>query len=155
MGPKISPLVLVVTAEEDLPAWFKSFWEHLSKNLLKQSAIIERQLDEIKKLQPAYDGARELMTRVTGVEIGILGVESKLDKIVRESEQATAHLQSVDTRLEKQDKDFIKIKQELEPALQARPQTNEERAFQALPLAQGCDGVTANKQGGVTTAQNQ
>ena len=93
--------------------------------MLKESAIIERQLDEIKKLQRAHDRARELMTRVKGVETGLSGVESKLDKIVRESEQATANLQSFDTRLYKQDRDFIKMKQYLERALQARSQTHQ------------------------------
>ena len=59
-------------------------------------------MDEIKKLQRAHDRSRELMTRVKGVETGLAGVESKLDKIVRESEQANENLQSVDTRLDKQ-----------------------------------------------------
>ena len=83
------------------------------------------------------------MKRVKGFETGLLVVESKLDKIFRESEQATTNLQSVDTRLDKQEKDFIKMKKDLERALQARP------------LAQSGDGVTANNQGGVTTAKNQ
>ena len=80
---------------------------------MKRSATIERKLDEIKKLQRAHDRARELMTRVKGVETGLSGVESQLDKIVRESEYATAHLQSADRRIDKQEKDFIKIKQEV------------------------------------------
>ena len=124
-APEIPPQVLVVKAEENLPAWFQPFWEHLSNKLLKQSAIIEKQLDEIKKLQRAHERACELMTHVKGYETGLSGVESKLDKIVRESEQATAHLQYVDTRLDMQNKDFMMMNQDLERALQELPQTHE------------------------------
>ena len=88
-APAIPPQVLKVPAEENLPAWFKPFWKHLSNKLLKQSAIIERQLDEIKKLQRAHDRAHELMTRVKGVETGVSGQKLKLEMIVRESQIAT------------------------------------------------------------------
>jgi len=119
----IPPQVLAVTAEENLPVWFKPFWEHLSAVLEERSVDLAEVRNDITHLKRMNDRLRENNIRTSGVEEGLASVESKLDKLISKGSEVSTHLQNVDKKLDEHDQRFDKMNQDIGRALAARPQT--------------------------------
>ena len=151
-APAVPAQVLAVVSEENLPAWFKPFWEHLCAlrdNQAKDLADVRRDVDNVRRVLDRLD---EHSKRVQGVEVGLGEAESKLDELKDEGQKPIIQIQALEKRIEEIEQENTKLKIGLERAQEARSPADEAGA---LMRARGDGAKNAETKEGVTAAHNQ
>ena len=120
-APAIPPQVLAAVAEEDLPVWFKPFWEHLCSLRDTQAKELADTRKDVMNIQRAMNRLLENDIRTKGVEMGLSQADGKIDQIVEDGKSLSNQIQSVDKRIDEQEKKLEDVKSELGRALAARP----------------------------------